>query len=91
MKTLIAAAASAAFIALAGPVSAQMVQPMAAPMQPMPDQQTSTPPWMQDDGSSSDHPIHNPGDFSASRLNSQYSGGLTVPLGQGFPAAPGQQ
>jgi hypothetical protein len=46
--------------------------------------------WMQDDGSSSDHPIHNPGDYSGSRLNAQYQGGLTVPAGQGLPAMPGQ-
>ena len=92
MKALLVTTAAAAFIALAGPVSAQTVQPtMPAPTQQTPYQQMSTPPWMQDDGSSSDHPIHNPGDFSASRLNSQYGSGLTVPPGQGFPARLDQQ
>ena len=46
--------------------------------------------WMQDDGSSSDHPIHNAGDHSASQLNTEYRNGLTVPAGAGLPAQPGQ-
>jgi hypothetical protein len=48
------------------------------------------PSWMQDDGSSSDHPIQNAGDHSASRLNTEYQNGLTVPAGAGLPAQPGQ-
>ena len=65
------------------------------PVQPM-QQPTYTsgtmgaPTWMTDDGSSSDYPIHNPGDRSGNALNSQYNGGLTVPPGQGLPAYPGQ-
>jgi hypothetical protein len=100
MKPLLATAAIVAVFALAGPVSAQMYQPMNPPppmyQQPMnpgpvrpmqqPTYTSGTPSWMQDDGSSSDHPIHNPGDISGARLNSQYQGGLTVPPGQGFPA-----
>lgn len=78
MKTLLAATAAIALIAAAAPVSAQMYR-------------TTAMPWMMDDGSSSDYPIHNPGDISGDRLNAQYLGGLTVPPGQGFPAYPGQR
>src|ERR1700729_2886412 len=99
MKTLLATAAAAAILALAGPVSAQMYPPMNPPpppryqqmpqmQQPMQTQQpttiSGTPSWMQDDGSSSDHPIHNPGDVSGDQLNSQYRGGLTTAPGTGF-------
>jgi hypothetical protein len=99
MKTLLAATAAIALLAAAGPVSAQMYQqPMSPAMQPQPLQQPTytsgavmgTPSWMQDDGSSSDHPIHNPGDVSGDRLNAQYSGGLTTAPGTGLPAEPGQ-
>jgi hypothetical protein len=100
MKSLFAAFAGATLLAGAGAVSAQMYQPAnpappmyqqpmnPGPMQPMqrPTTISGTPSWMRDDGSSSDHPIHNPGDISGARLNSQYQGGLTVPPGQGFPA-----
>jgi hypothetical protein len=105
MKTLLAAAAIAT-AALSGPVLAQTYQPMNPAMQPPPMQTyqpmqepvqpptytsgTTAPSWMMDDGSSSDHPIHNPGDRSGDALNSQYSGGLTVPPGQGLPGYPGQ-
>jgi hypothetical protein len=51
---------------------------------------SGSPSWMQDDGSSSDHPIHNAGDHSASQLNTEYQNGLTVPAGAGLPAQPGQ-
>jgi hypothetical protein len=105
MKSLLATAATIALLTAAGPVSAQMYQPMNPPpppmqqmqqmQQPMPMQQpttiSGTPSWMQDDGSSSDHPIHNPGDVSGEQLNSQYQGGLTTAPGTGFPAAPGQR
>jgi hypothetical protein len=106
MKSLLAAAATAALLtgAGAGVASAQMYQqPMTPPPSPMygaPMQQqpmpqpapiSATPAWMQDDGSSSDHPIHNPGDVSGDGLNAQYRGGLTVPPGTGFPAQPNQQ
>jgi hypothetical protein len=103
MKTLFATTAAIATVfALAGPVSAQMYQqPLAAPppptyqapqpmQMPQPTVISSTPSWMRDDGSSSDHPIHNPGDQSGSRLNSQYQGGLTTAPGTGLPAQPGQ-
>jgi opacity protein-like surface antigen len=95
MKTLLAAAAIAT-VALSGPVLAQTYQPM-NPAQPQPMQPTYTsgtmgaPSWMTDDGSSSDHPIHNRGDRSGDALNSQYNGGLTVPAGQGLPGYPGQR
>jgi hypothetical protein len=118
MKSLLAAAATAALLTGASVASAQMYQqPMTPPpgpmygapmqQQPMPTQPmqmqqqpmqmqqpttiSGTPSWMQDDGSSSDHPIHNPGDVSGDGLNAQYRGGLTVPPGTGFPAQPNQQ
>ncbi len=37
------------------------------------------PPWMQDDGSSSDYPNHMPSDYSGDALNHAYRHGLTVP------------
>lgn len=58
---------------------------------PQPSYVSGTPSWMQDDGSSSVHPIHNPGDFSADRLNSEYRNGIPVPPGEGFPALPEQR
>jgi hypothetical protein len=89
MKPLLAATAIAAVFALAGPVSAQMYQQRMnpAPMQ-QPTYTSGTPSWMQDDGSSSDHPIHNPGDVSGDRLNAQYQGGIPTTDGSGFPALP---
>jgi hypothetical protein len=78
MKTLFATVAAIALIAGVGPVSAQMMQSTAT--------MSGTAPWMMDDGSSSDHPIHNPDDISGERLNSQYVNGLTVPPDQGLPA-----
>jgi hypothetical protein len=59
-------------------------------MTPQPSEISATPTWMMDDGSSSDHPIHNPGDISGERLNSQYQGGIPTAPGHGFPAYPGQ-
>jgi hypothetical protein len=114
MKSLLAAAATAALLACAGGASAQMYpQPMTPPpgqmygasmpqpaMQQQPMQQpamqqptaiSGVPSWMQDDGSSSDYPIHNPGDVSGQWLNSRYQGGLTVPPGAGLPAQWDQQ
>ena len=86
MKTAFAAAAAIMLFAGAGPASAQMMPPMSpAPMQ-QPAAAFATPSWMQDDGSSSDHPIHNPGDFSADGLNAQYQGGLPVAPPNGLPA-----
>ena len=108
MKILIASAATAALLVAAGPVSAQMMQPMNPVMSPAPMQTyqpmdqgpvrtmqqptytSGAPSWMQDDGSSSVHPIHNAGDHSASQLNTEYQNGLTVPAGTGLPAQPGQ-
>jgi hypothetical protein len=40
---------------------------------------SAAPPWMQDDGSSSDYPTHMPSDFSGDALNHAYRHGLTVP------------
>jgi hypothetical protein len=100
MKSLFAAAATVALVAGAGIASAQMYQqPMMPPpayQQPMPEAQSTpmqqpttisgTPSWMQDDGSSSDYPIHNPGDVSGNRLNGRYQGGMITTPGNGFPA-----
>ena len=82
MKILLAAAAIA-LLAGALPASAQMYRTTTM--------MSGTPPWMMDDGSSSDYPIHNPGDISGERLNSQYSGGIPTAPGTGFPALPGQR
>jgi hypothetical protein len=80
MKSLFAALAGTALLALAAPASAQMqrLQPMnPPPMQQTPFQQTAAPSWMQDDGSSSDHPVHMPGDFGAAdELNRLYGNGI---------------
>ena len=86
MKTLLSVAAVAAILAGAGPVSAQMYQPMNPPPMQQPYYVSGTPSWMQDDGSSSDHPIHNPGDVSGEQLNSQYRNGIPAAPGTGFPA-----
>lgn len=87
MKPLFAAGAAVSLLALAGPVSAQTYTPMSpAPIRQMPYQQTSTPSWMQDDHSSSDHPTPMPGDRSGDALNAQYRNGITVPPGMGLPA-----
>jgi len=73
----------------------QGYQTMQGPVQPM-QQPTYTsgtmvsPSWMRDDGSSSDYPIHNPGDHSGNALNSQYQGGIPTAPGHGFPAYPGE-
>jgi hypothetical protein len=81
------------------PMQSDQLQPyqtMQGPVQPM--QQptytsgmTGAPPWMQDDGSSSDYPIHNPGDRSGDPLNAQYQGGIPTAPGHGFPAYPGEE
>ena len=74
----------------------QGYQTMQGPVQPM-QQPTYTsgaigaPSWMQDDGSSSDYPIHNPGDRSGDPLNAQYQGGIPTAPGHGFPAYPVQE
>jgi len=96
MKAIISALAGTALLALAAPVSAQTLQPPMnpAPMQVAPPgyapvsqmQATGLPSWMQDDGSSSDYPVHMPGDVSGERLNSQYRDGIDVPPPNGFPA-----
>ncbi|HWD59786.1 MAG TPA: hypothetical protein VG308_15975 [Stellaceae bacterium] len=83
MKTVLAATAAIALIAAAAaPASAQMYRTTTT---------MGAPSWMTDDGSSSDFPIHNPGDISGERLNAQYGGGMTVPPGQGLPGYPGQR
>lgn len=90
MKSLFAAAATVALLGGAGPVLAQFYQPIdPAPLpQPafLPGTLPGAPSWMRDDGSSSDYPIHNPGDVSGDWLNAQYQGGLTTAPGTGFPA-----
>jgi hypothetical protein len=92
MKSLFAALAGTALLALAAPASAQMqrLQPMnPTPMPQTPYQQTATPSWMQDDGSSSDYPVHMPGDFGAAdELNRQYRDGIPQgPAPMTMPAA----
>jgi hypothetical protein len=87
MKSLFAAVAATALLALAGPVQAQMIQPMQpGPMQPQPGYVPSGAAWMQNDGSSSDYPIPMPGDVSGDRLNAQYRDGIDVPPPNGLPA-----
>jgi len=83
MKPLFATLAGTALLALATPVSAQTL-----PGSDSSNQLSSVDlsPWMHDDGSSSDHPIHMPGDVSGERLNSQYRDGIGVPPPNGFPA-----
>jgi hypothetical protein len=69
-----------------GPIYQVPVQPMPPPSAAQPSYISALPPWMQDDGSSSDYPVHNPGDVSGDWLNSQYQGGLPVSPPNGFPA-----
>jgi hypothetical protein len=92
MKTLFAALAGTALLALAAPASAQMqrLQPMSsAPMQQTPFQQAAAPSWMQDDGSSSDYPVHMPGDFGAAdELNRLYGNGIPEPVSPKTMQAP---
>ncbi|HVH81428.1 MAG TPA: hypothetical protein VM782_18655 [Stellaceae bacterium] len=83
MKALLATTAIAAALVLAAlPASARMTRTMAS---------TGMYPWMMDDGSSSDFPVHMRGDISGDRLNSQYLGGITTAPGTGFPAYPDQR
>lgn len=71
MKPLFALVAAAALLsAAAGAASAQGYA--SGP------QTYAAPPWMQDDGSSSDYPTHMPSDFSGDALNHAYRHGLTV-------------
>jgi hypothetical protein len=86
MKPFIAAVAGIALLALAAPVSAQTYPAGTVPSQPQLLQPAAAPSWMQDDGSSSDHPIHMPGDISGDQLNSQYRNGIGVPPPSGLPA-----
>jgi len=90
MKPLATLAAAAVLVLAAGPLSAQMYPPMAP--RPLPQQAqiqgSAVPSWMRDDGSSSDYPVHNPGDYGAADdLNRRV--GVTVVPGPGlgmFPA-----
>jgi hypothetical protein len=82
-KSCISAAAIAAIIGFAGAASAQS-SPVFAQGNQL--QSAATPPWMQDDGSSSDHPIHMPGDVSGDALNSQYRDAIPAAPPNGFPA-----
>jgi len=83
MKAFLGALAGAALLALAGPVSAQPVPPSGSASQLA---AAALPPWMHDDGSSSDYPIPMPGDVSGERLNAQYRDGVPVPPPNGLPA-----
>ena len=93
MKSLFAALAGTALLTLAGPVQAQMIYapvetapPPPAPYYPAPYYQVAAPAWQMDDGSSSDFPVHMPGDVSGDQLNAQYRDGIDVPPPNGFPA-----
>jgi hypothetical protein len=66
-------------IAVAALVSAAAVSVSAQGYSPTPPTVYAAPPWMQDDGSSSDYPTHMPSDFSGDALNHAYRHGLTVP------------
>jgi hypothetical protein len=92
MKRFLALLAGTTALAFAGAASAQvMIQPI-QPMPPAPMQQplyTSGPSWMQDDGSSSDYPIHLKGDRSGDEMNAPMVNGIPVPPGRGLPAQPG--
>jgi len=83
MKPVVSALAGAALLALAAPAFAQPAPSYAPVNQLLP---AALPSWMQDDGSSSDHPTPMPGDRSGNRLNAQYRYGIPVPPGEGFPA-----
>ena len=85
MKALVSAAALAASLGLAGAAWAQPA-PIYGPNGPVPAPMMTAPSTMQDDGSSSDYPVPMPGDKSGDALNSQYQGGISVPIPQGFPA-----
>lgn len=96
MKSALAALAGTALLALAAPVSAQPYPTgQSGPMNTMqmpaqtPIYEIAAPGWAADDGSSSDFPIHMPGDISGERLNSQYRNGIDVPPGNGLPAGRG--
>jgi hypothetical protein len=77
MKLFAATAALAALLAIGGAASAQSF-PVVPPPPGPPALPALLPPWMQDDGSSSDHPIHMRSDFSGDRLNYEYRDGLPV-------------
>jgi hypothetical protein len=66
-------------VAAAALVSAAAVSAPAQNYPPGPPPVYAMPPWMQDDGSSSDHPTHMPSDVSGDALNHAYRHGLTVP------------
>ena len=77
MKSFAATAALAALLAIGGAASAQSFPVVPPPPSPVP-HPALLPPWMQDDGSSSEHPIHVRSDFGADRLNYEYRDGLPV-------------
>jgi opacity protein-like surface antigen len=74
MRSLSIAVAAAALVSAAA-VSAQAQGYQAQGYPPV---VYAAPPWMQDDGSSSDYPTHMPSDFSGDALNHAYRNGLTV-------------
>lgn len=82
-KSLLSAAAVVAVIGFAGAASAQS-SPAFAQVNQL--ESSAMPPWMQDDGSSSDHPIHMPSDVSGDALNNQYRDGIPAAPPNGFPA-----
>lgn len=82
-KSCLSAAALIAAIGFADAASAQPGPSFAQANQP---HTVTIPPWIQDDGSSSDHPTPMPSDHSGNALNSQYRDGIPVAPPNGFPA-----
>jgi opacity protein-like surface antigen len=72
MRSLSIAVAAAALVSAAAVSASAQGYPPGPPVY-------AAPSWMQDDGSSSDHPTHMPSDFSGDALNHAYRHGLTVP------------
>jgi hypothetical protein len=97
MKSLVAAVSAIALLTAAGMLSAQART--TSPMTTMPPvdpniqssqlQTAAMPPWMQDDGSSSDYPVPMPSDRSGEALNTQYRDGITAIVPPGAAAPPG--
>lgn len=72
----VVALAGATLLAMAAGASAQGYPWVPQPSPPSAGA-TVLPPWMQDDGSSSDYPTHTATDWEADRLNSLYGDGMT--------------
>jgi hypothetical protein len=98
MKSLVAAVSAIALLTAAGMLSAQARTTSPVTTMPPVDpnilqssqlQTAAMPPWMQDDGSSSDYPVPMPSDRSGEALNTQYRDGITAIVPPGAAAPPG--